>query len=58
MRGGITYNATKITDQLMDFELNWQEETWDEPEPNADAEDLRKVLNGVRSRWATVFGGR
>jgi hypothetical protein len=42
----------------MDFELNWQEETWDEPEPNADAEDLRKVLNGVRSRWATVFGGR
>lgn len=52
------YNATKITGQLMEFELKWQDETWDEPEPSADAENLEKVLNGVRSRWAAVFEGR
>lgn len=52
------YNATKITGQLMEFELKWQDETWDEPELSADAENLEKLLNGVRSRWAAVFEGR
>ncbi|GLI80722.1 hypothetical protein PoHVEF18_009079 [Penicillium ochrochloron] len=53
-----SYNSTEITGQLINFELKWQSETWDEPEPSADAEDLEKVLNGVCSRWATVFGRR
>jgi alpha-N-acetylglucosaminidase len=53
-----SYNSTEITGQLINFELKWQNETWDEPEPSADEEDLEKVLNGVCSRWATVFGRR
>jgi alpha-N-acetylglucosaminidase len=53
-----SYNATRITGQLIEFEMKWQHETWDEPEPSADGADLENVLNSVRSRWAAVFGGR
>lgn len=52
-----SYNATELTGRLMNFDLEWQHEIWDEPEPSADAEDLQKVLNGVRSRWPSVLGG-
>lgn len=42
----------------MNFDAEWQHEIRDEPEPNADAENLQKVLTAVRSRWPSVFGGR
>ncbi|KAJ5377133.1 uncharacterized protein N7496_004542 [Penicillium cataractarum] len=53
-----SFNATEVTNKLLDFELKWQHETWDEPEPSADAGNLEKVLNDVRSRWTAVFAGR
>lgn len=52
-----SYNATELTGRLMEFDLKWQDETWDQPELSADVENLEKVLNGVRSRWPSVFGG-
>ena len=53
-----SYNAADLTGLLMNFDAEWQHEIRDEPEPNADVENLQKVLAAVRSRWPSVFGGR
>ncbi|KAJ5153536.1 uncharacterized protein N7482_010014 [Penicillium canariense] len=50
-----SFNATELTAQLMDFELHWQHEKWEKPDPSGEAEDLEKVLGRVYSRWPSIF---
>ncbi|KAJ5818072.1 hypothetical protein N7474_003663 [Penicillium riverlandense] len=50
-----SYNDQMLNALLMDLELNWQMEKWDDPEPTGDAVDLKKVLATVRHHWPAVF---
>ncbi|KAJ5538772.1 hypothetical protein N7494_008251 [Penicillium frequentans] len=48
------YNDTALGDQLLNFELGWQKQTWSD-ESSGDSSDLKKVLTQVHQRWQTVF---
>ncbi|KAJ5692766.1 hypothetical protein N7462_002189 [Penicillium macrosclerotiorum] len=50
-----SFNTTALTETLIDFELQWQTQTWDEPEPTGDAVDLKKVLKRIYDRWPSIF---
>lgn len=47
------YNATALHDNLMDFELQWQTETWKAEKTDTD---LKTVLNHVVQEWPGIFG--
>lgn len=50
-----SYNSTAFFEKLRNFELRWQTQTWNAPEPIGDMIDLQKVLSRVHSRWPSVF---
>ncbi|KAJ5593927.1 uncharacterized protein N7459_000135 [Penicillium hispanicum] len=51
-----SYNSTELQAKILDFELQWQTQTWSQPEPSGEAIDLKKVLERVQSQWPDVFG--
>jgi len=52
----VSYNGTMLQENLLDFELKWQKQTWAEPEPTGDTTDLQKVLAQMVEKWPSVFG--
>ncbi|KAJ5884746.1 hypothetical protein N7495_009256 [Penicillium taxi] len=51
-----SYNDTALKEELLKFELDWQQQTWSAPEPSGEAIDLKKVVTKVSLRWSSVFG--
>ncbi|KAJ5367734.1 hypothetical protein N7541_001675 [Penicillium brevicompactum] len=51
-----SYNETELHTKIRAFENQWQDETWNVPDPTGDEADTERTLERVLRAWPSIFG--